>query len=137
MNGGGRCSPGSRTRRSGGGGGDRERSPRRALKGDRTMKAVDANSAVIRHALNEKDDAIIAALRTQVAPLKGKMAGPQARPIFDEVMEHTPDAPGVTDEEGAVGGVRGVWCRPQSPRPGVALLYLHGGAYVLGSAHAY
>jgi monoterpene epsilon-lactone hydrolase len=101
------------------------------------MKAIDANSAVIRHALNEKDDAIIAALRTQVAPLKGKMDGPQARPIFDEVMEHTPDAPGVTDEEGAVGGVRGVWCRPQSPRPGVALLYLHGGAYVLGSAHAY
>ena len=101
------------------------------------MKAVDADSAVVRHALNDKDDAIIAALRTQVAPLKGKMDGPQARPMFNDVMEHTPDAPGVTYEEGAVGGVRGVWCRPQSPRPGVALLYLHGGAYVLGSAHAH
>jgi len=101
------------------------------------MKAIDANSAEIRHALSDKDDGIIAALRTQVAPLKGKMDGPHARPIFDEVMEHTPDAPGVTYEEGVVGGIRGVWCRPQSARPGVALLYIHGGAYVLGSAHAY
>jgi epsilon-lactone hydrolase len=43
----------------------------------------------------------------------------------------------VTYEESTVGGVRGIWCRPRDARPGVALLHLHGGAYVLGSAQAY
>jgi acetyl esterase/lipase len=33
--------------------------------------------------------------------------------------------------------VRGIWCRPRTAAPGVVILYLHGGAYVLGSAHAY
>ncbi len=93
--------------------------------------------AEIRHPLNDRDDGIIAALRARVAPLKGHLDGPHARGVFDDVMEHTPDAAGVRYEEGAVGGVRGIWCHPQSPRPGVALQHLHGGGYVLGSAHAY
>jgi monoterpene epsilon-lactone hydrolase len=93
--------------------------------------------AVIRHPLNDRDDGTMAALRAQVAPLKGRLDGPHARGMFDDVMEHTPDAAGVRYEEGAVGGVRGIWCRPQSARPGVALQHLHGGGYVLGSAHAY
>jgi len=100
------------------------------------MKSIHAGP-VERHALTAKDDATVAALRAQLAPLKGKMDGPQARGMFDEVMEHTPDAPGVSYEEGTIGGVRGIWCRPQDARPGVALLHLHGGAYVLGSAHAF
>jgi epsilon-lactone hydrolase len=100
--------------------------------------AVEAHSsAEIRHPLDDKDDEIIAALSAQVAPLKGKLDGPHARGMFDDMMEHTPDAAGVRYEEGVVGGVRGIWCRPQSPRPGVALQHLHGGGYVLGSAHAY
>jgi acetyl esterase/lipase len=101
------------------------------------MKSIHPSSVETHHALTPKDEGVIAAMRTQVAPLKGKMDGPHARGMFDEVMEHTPDAPGVIYEEGAVGGVRGIWCRPQSSRPGVALLHLHGGGYVLGSAHAY
>jgi monoterpene epsilon-lactone hydrolase len=101
------------------------------------MKSIQAGPVEIRHTLTVKDEATLAALRTQLAPLKGKMDGPQARGMFDEVMEHTPDAPGVSYEEGTIGGVRGVWCRPRDARPGVALLHLHGGAYVLGSAHAF
>ena len=101
------------------------------------MKSIHAGPVNIRHALTGKDEATIAALRTQLAPLKGKMDGPQARGMFDEVMEHTPDAPDVSYEDTTVGGVRGIWCRPQDARPGVALLHLHGGAYVLGSAHAH
>jgi monoterpene epsilon-lactone hydrolase len=96
-----------------------------------------ASSAEIRHPLNDKDAGIIAALRAQVAPLKGKLDGPHARGMFDDVMEHTPDAGGVSYEEGAVGGVQGIWCRPQGAWPGVALQHLHGGGYVLGSARAY
>jgi monoterpene epsilon-lactone hydrolase len=101
------------------------------------MKSIHAGPVEISHALTSKDEATIAALRAQLAPSKGKMDGPQARGMFDEVMEQTPDAPGVSYEEGTVGGVRGVWCHPSDPRPGVALLHLHGGAYVLGSAHAH
>jgi monoterpene epsilon-lactone hydrolase len=95
------------------------------------------SSAEIYHPLNDKDDGIIAALRVQVAPLRGKLDGPHGRGLFDDVMEHTPDAAGVHYEEGVVGGVRGIWCRPQGARPGVALQHMHGGGYVLGSAHAY
>jgi hypothetical protein len=34
-------------------------------------------------------------MRAAVAPFKGKMNGPWARCAFDELMEQTPDAPGV------------------------------------------
>ena len=64
-----------------------------------------ACSAEIRYPLNDKDDRIIAALRAQVAPLRGKLDGPHARGMFDDVMEQTPDAAGMRYEEGAVGGV--------------------------------
>jgi NADPH:quinone reductase-like Zn-dependent oxidoreductase/acetyl esterase/lipase len=91
----------------------------------------------VRHPLTLKDQATAAAMRIQVAPSKGKMSGPEARAPFDEVMEHVPDASGVQYTQGVVGGVPGTWCRPPSPRPDAAILYLHGGAYVLGSAFAY
>lgn len=91
----------------------------------------------IHHPLSAKDDAAMAALVPQVAPLKGKLTGPEARGLFDDAMEQTPDAAGVRYEEGSVGGVRGIWCRPQGALPGLALQHLHGGGYVLGSAHAY
>jgi|HubBroStandDraft_1064217.scaffolds.fasta_scaffold08684_2 monoterpene epsilon-lactone hydrolase len=101
------------------------------------MSAIHETQAQVRHGLTSKDAVAIEAMRAQVAPLKGKLSGPEARGVFDEVMEHTPTAPGVTYEEGVVGGVRGIWCRPPNARPGVVLLHIHGGAYVLGSAHAY
>jgi monoterpene epsilon-lactone hydrolase len=101
------------------------------------MRPSQTSSAEIHHPLNDKDAGIVAALRAQAAPLKGKLDGPQARGTFDDVMERTPDAAGVSYEEDAIGSVRGVWCRPQRARSGVALLHLHGGGYVLGSAHAY
>jgi acetyl esterase/lipase len=93
--------------------------------------------AEVHHPLTEKDRAIVAAMRKEVAPFKGKMSDTSARGPFDEVMEHTPDAPGVVYEQAALGGVSGVRCVPRSARSDGAILYLHGGAYVLGSAHAY
>jgi len=91
----------------------------------------------VRHPLSPKDEAAVAAIRVQVAPSKGRMSGPEARAPFDEVMEHVPDAPGVTYTRGVVGDIPGIWCRPQSARPAAVILYLHGGAYVVGSAYAY
>jgi epsilon-lactone hydrolase len=91
----------------------------------------------VRHPLTLKDEVAVAAMRVQVAPSKGKMSGPEARAPFAELMEHVPDAPGVKYTQGVVGGVPGMWCRPQSLRPDAVILYLHGGAYVLGSAYAF
>ena len=42
------------------------------------MKTTHGGPVEIRHALTSKDEATIAALRTQLAPSKGKMDGPQA-----------------------------------------------------------
>jgi acetyl esterase/lipase len=94
-------------------------------------------AAETRHPLTAKDAAAVAKLRIEVAPSKGQMNGPEARAPFDEVMELVRDAAGVTYLRGVVGGVPGVWCRPQSARPDAVILYLHGGAYVVGSAFAY
>lgn len=62
--------------------------------------------------------------------------GPELRPIFDEMMEHTPDASDVVYSEAKVGGIAGWWCRPRGATASKAILYLHGGAYVVGSARA-
>ena len=46
-------------------------------------------------------------------------------------------AEGVTYDVATIGGVAGWWCRPQHPVDDCAVVYFHGGAYVLGSAAAY
>lgn len=69
--------------------------------------------------------------------LKVVIRGPEARPMFDEMMGHVAAAACVTAEEATLGGVPGWWVRPAKPAAGRAILYLHGGAYVLGSATAY
>jgi acetyl esterase/lipase len=43
----------------------------------------------------------------------------------------------VTYEKAEVGGVFGWWCRPNNAPIDAAILYFHGGAYVVGSARAY
>jgi acetyl esterase/lipase len=97
---------------------------------------VNADAEVL-HPLIAEDRAVMAALRPQIEPFKGTMTGPEAREAYDGIMEQTPDAPGVSYERGEVGGIPGIWCCPRAAAPGAVILYLHGGAYVLGSAHAY
>jgi epsilon-lactone hydrolase len=79
----------------------------------------------------------MAAMRLMLASMKGSVTGPSAREPFDELMEKTPAADGVTYQEAEVGGVAGWWCRPDDAVAGAAILYFHGGAYVVGSARAY
>src|SRR5258706_1044972 len=75
--------------------------------------------------------------------LKALRANLAANPVvpsrewFDGLLERVAPADGVAYSEAKVGGVPGVWCIPASERIGVALLYLHGGVFVFGSAHAY
>jgi epsilon-lactone hydrolase len=63
--------------------------------------------------------------------------GPGGRAAFDDPMAKTPVADGVVYEAAVVGGIPGWWCRPGDAAPETAILYLHGGAYVAGSAQAY
>lgn len=113
----------------------RPSAPRDALHAPPLEPAGSASEIV--HSLAGRDMAAAARLRNEAAPFKGLMSGPAARGAFDDVLARVPDAPGVRYEDAVVGGVPGVWCRPAHAAEGAAILYLHGGAYVLGTARAF
>ena len=77
------------------------------------------------------------ALRAMLALQPSADLGPSGRAAFDTLMEKTPSADGVTYEPAQFGDVHGWWCHPASAKPDAAILYLHGGAYVVGSSLAY
>ena len=83
------------------------------------------------------DRAAMLAMRALLAVQPKLQFGPEARPDFDSLMEKTPAVEGVTYEVSTIAGVAGWWCRPQHPVDDCAIIYFHGGAYVLGSAAAY
>lgn len=87
----------------------------------------------VHHPLAPQDRATMVKIREMAAPAKGVLE----RDSFDVIIEHTPPANGVTYEQGFVGEIGGWWCRPLHPTPAAAILYLHGGAYILGTAKAY
>jgi monoterpene epsilon-lactone hydrolase len=83
------------------------------------------------------DRAAMVAMRLMLRSAKGTVSGPDARKTFDELMDKVPAASGVTYEAATIGGVSGWWCRPENAVKGAAILYLHGGGYVVGAARAY
>jgi epsilon-lactone hydrolase len=89
------------------------------------------------HPLNSLDRITMAQMRSMVESTKGTLTGVSAREPFDELMERTSPADGVTYEKVEVGSVLGWWCRPNNAPNDAAILYFHGGAYVVGSARAY
>jgi epsilon-lactone hydrolase len=76
-------------------------------------------------------------LRALLAPHKGEARGPQARSAYDAFLQQISLAAGVSYRPETIGGVSGWWCVPASAKTGAAVLYLHGGWFVLGSASAY
>lgn len=86
------------------------------------------------HPMDEHDRAVMGAMREMLATLPPLEFAPASRPAFEALMEQTPAAEGVGFEAGTVGAVSGWWCRPKAGETRAAILYLHGGAYVLGSA---
>jgi monoterpene epsilon-lactone hydrolase len=89
------------------------------------------------HALSQNDAAVMKRMREGLKGIKGTVTGPDGRPMFDEIMNRVVPADGIESEEGVVGGVPGIWVRPQSAPGDRAILYFHGGAYVVGSTRAY
>jgi cytochrome c peroxidase len=53
------------------------------------------------------------------------------------MMRQTPPREEVCFEAAEVGGVQGWWCRPKRLVAKRLILYLHGGAYTMGSARFY
>jgi len=64
-------------------------------------------------------------------------ASGEPRAIYDAFISACPLADEVVVEAVDVGSVRGWWVRPQHAKAGQAILFLHGGGYVQGSAKAY
>jgi monoterpene epsilon-lactone hydrolase len=93
---------------------------------------------LIHHDAVPADLAMIATVRAQSAPFKGMNSGVAARPGYDQMISAIPGADGVTYSAAILGGVSGHWCHPATGASAdSAILYLHGGAYVLGTATAY
>lgn len=90
-----------------------------------------------RHAFFPRDKALLDALRAQTLPRKGSLAGTQARPFYDAARLAAPVAKDVALAAAKLGRVSGWWCRPARPKPGLSLLFVHGGGYMLGSARGY
>jgi epsilon-lactone hydrolase len=83
-------------------------------------------------------DAIVRTnLRPMLAPHKGEMRKPQQRSAYDAFLQQLSPAPNVSYKPDTIRGVPGWWCVPASAKAGHAILYLHGGWFIMGSAGAY
>jgi len=89
------------------------------------------------HAEHFADRAAMLVMRAMIALQPPVEFGPAGRAAFDDLLTKTPSADGVSCEAATVGGVPGWWCRPADAVDGGAILYFHGGAFVVGSAQAY
>ncbi|HEX4683397.1 MAG TPA: alpha/beta hydrolase [Gemmatimonadaceae bacterium] len=89
------------------------------------------------HPVSQSDSVAAAALRSMVAPAKGKLTGTAARGPFNDVMERVPLPAGVTFEPDTVGRIPGWWARLARPRKSAAIIHAHGGWFNLGTASAY
>jgi monoterpene epsilon-lactone hydrolase len=89
------------------------------------------------HPLAPQDTAAVGEMRQAALAHKGESLGPEARPLFDAMLATTPAPADVRVEAATVGGIPGFWCLPHDARASARVLFLHGGGYVLGSAHAF
>jgi len=78
---------------------------------------------------------VVATLRAN--PIEFTAEPAVVRAGFDAMFAESPRPEGVAYENAAVGKIEGLWCRPKGAPAGDALLYLHGGGYVIGNSKAY
>src|SRR5471030_1306885 len=96
-----------------------------------TMSTVET-----RHVLSDDERQIEQAVLAEIHALFSNPTGNQ-RETYDTLITRTPITDGVTLEAIDRDGVSGWWVRPAGAPADRAILFLHGGAYVLGSAKAY
>src|ERR1700676_2226872 len=89
------------------------------------------------HPVSQEDSVGVAALRSVVAPMKGKIEGTAGRGPFNGIMERVAVPEGVTFEAASVGGISGWWAKPAKARRGAAIIHVHGGWFNWGTAQAY
>jgi acetyl esterase/lipase len=89
------------------------------------------------HPLSEDDSVAAAALRSAVAPMKGKFEGTAGRGLFNEIMERVAVPAGVTFEAATVGGISGWWAKPPQGKKRAAIVHVHGGWFNWGTAQAF
>jgi monoterpene epsilon-lactone hydrolase len=89
------------------------------------------------HPVSQGDSIAATALRSAVAPVKGKLAGTAARGPFDDVMERVAAPTDVAFEADTVGGISGFWAKPARSQKGAAIIHAHGGWFNFGTARAY
>jgi len=92
--------------------------------------------SIVTFPLSAADRVREAALRERFAQFWTTATG-EPRTIYDTFISATPFAEGVSSEQVEGGSVRGWWVRPSAAERDGAILYLHGGGYVAGSAKAY
>src|ERR1700730_1212898 len=92
---------------------------------------------VTTHPLDPDDASIIGGIRAAVRAQKGAPWRIEARRFYDALLEGVSPRDDVAFESATVGGVPGVWVRPASSRSDEAVLHVHGGWFVSGSATAY
>jgi epsilon-lactone hydrolase len=59
------------------------------------------------HPVREEDSVAVAALRSVVAPMKGKFEGIAGRSLFNDIMERVVVPEGVTFEAATIAGISG------------------------------
>jgi acetyl esterase/lipase len=101
------------------------------------MNASAIDHGAVYHKLSLRDRVVMLGLRIMLATQPKLSFGPAGRPAFDALMCQVPAAKGVRYEPADVGGIPGWWCRPESASADAAILYLHGGAYIVGTASAF
>lgn len=78
------------------------------------------------------EQALLAAIGAHFAGFTGTM-----REAYDAMTAMTPIAAGIASETVDGDEVKGWWVRPAGAPTDRAILFIHGGAYMLGSARAY
>jgi epsilon-lactone hydrolase len=83
---------------------------------------------------NDVLQGIITMLRSNTLDLAADPAA--ARPQFEALFADTPLPHGISVEPGHLGEIPGLWLQPGNAPRDQVILYVHGGAYVIGSAKA-
>jgi acetyl esterase/lipase len=89
------------------------------------------------HPLDPGDASVIAQIRSATRAQKGVPWRIDARKLYDALLEGVSPRDDVTFEPATIGGVPGLWVRPASSRSDEAILHVHGGWFVSGTATAY